>query len=76
MQISSAMQQRNEAQHLLFTLIGCEGPISQHLKAFSQFLDNQSPPTQQGQLLNNVSFWLEVKKFKVSCVIFTYVMNV
>ncbi|XP_064394274.1 uncharacterized protein LOC135341606 isoform X2 [Halichondria panicea] len=60
---TSAMQQRNETQHLLFTLTRCVGPISLQLHAFGKFLDRQCLPGQHGKLLNNVRFWHEVQKF-------------
>ena len=60
------MQQRNETQHLLFTLTRCVGPISLQLHAFGKFLDRQCLPGQHGKLLNNVRFWHEVQKFNVS----------
>ena len=42
------------------------GPMSHQLKAFAKFLEEHSPLSQRNTLLNNVEFWLEVKKFSVS----------
>ncbi len=55
-------QLQEDILHLSKTLDCCEGPITQKLKAFSEYLAYNG--TQQG-LQNNVQFWLEVNKFKV-----------
>ena len=65
MQSSSAARRKSESLHLVNTLKRCEGPVSHQLSSFSEFLEQQCPPSQQRQLTNNVRFWLEVHKFKV-----------
>ena len=58
---------RNEMHHFTETLDHCSvGPISHQLKSFSSYLEEHAPLTQRNTLLNNVQFWLEVKKFNVS----------
>lgn len=48
------------------TLLLCEGPITHKLKAFAEYLSEQVDPPFQKVMANNVQFWLEVNKFKVS----------
>ena len=58
---------RNEIRHFSNTLDQISsGPISHQLKSFSSYLEEHAPLSQRKTLLNNVQFWLEVKKFNVS----------
>ena len=59
----------NETIHFSETLDqNSSGPMSHQLRSFSLFLEEQSPLSQRKTLLNNVQFWLEVKKFNVSSI--------
>ena len=72
-QAPNNLQLQEDSSHLDKTLHLCDGPVTQKLKAFGEYLKEQVDPPLHLVLANNVQFWLEVKKLKVISICCYYV---